>query len=490
MRVHQAFRFELDPSNATRSALASHTGASRFAYNWGLALVKARLGQREQIRQAGFRELLDDEEVERLVRTVEVPWTLPSLRKAWNRRKAEVAPWWSDNSKEAYSSGLDALARALEGFSKARSGVRAGAMGFPRFKKRWARSSCRFTTGAIHVLDDRHIQLPRLGAIRTKEPTTTLRTLLDVGSARILSATISQEAGRWFVSFTCVVERTDASARMPLAVVGVDLGVRHLAALSTGEFVANPKALGRYRRKMARLQRELARRGNSSRRRAQTKARLARSHVRVAHVRRDALHKLTSELAANHGTVVIEDLNVAGMTRAPKPVPDGAGGHARNGRRAKAGLNRAVLDASPGEFRRQLTYKLAWRGGTLVVADRYFSSSKTCSSCGSVKAKLSLSTRTYRCESCGLEIDRDLNAARNLAAYGRQQLNVAGSGPEKENARGGGHPRPRPKPPVKREDGTTSVGRAVTAPSQGEAAWAVVSFGDGSGNGTLSACCA
>jgi putative transposase len=246
--------------------------------------------------------------------------------------------------------------------------------------------------------------------------------------------------------------------------------VKHLAALSTGEFVPNPKALGRYQRKMARLQRELARRTKGSRRRGQTKTRLARTQGRVAHVRRDALHKLTSELASNYGTVVVEDLNVAGMTRAPKPVPDGAGGHARNGRRAKAGLNRAVLDASPGELRRQLTYKLAWRGGTLVVADRFFPSTKTCSSCGSVRAKLSLSTRTYRCESCGLEIDRDLNAALNLAAYGRQQQNVARSGPETENARGGGHPRSRPKPPVKREDGTTSVGRAVTAPSQGEAA--------------------
>ena len=159
-----------------------------------------------------------------------------------------------------------------------------------------------------------------------------------------------------------------------------------------------------------------------------------------------------------------------GMTAAPTPVPDGAGGHARNGRRAKAGLNRAVLDASPAELRRQLTYKLEWRGGRLIVADRFFPSSKTCSSCGAVKAELPLATRTYRCQPCGLEIDRDLNAARNLAAYGRQQLDVAGSGPETRNAPGGGHPRPRPKPPVKREDGTTSVARTVTASSQGEAA--------------------
>ena len=246
--------------------------------------------------------------------------------------------------------------------------------------------------------------------------------------------------------------------------------MKHLAALSTGELVENPKALERYRRRMARLQRELSRREKGSKRRARTKARLARTHVRVANLRRDAIHKLTTELASTYGTVVIEDLNVAGMTSAPKPVPDGAGGHTHNGRSAKAGLNRAVLDVCPAELRRQLNYKLAWRGGTLVVADRFFPSSKTCSSCGRAKAELSLAERTYRREHCGLELDRDLNAALNLVAYGRRQLDVAGSGPETVNARGGGHLRSRSKPPVKREDGTARAGKTVTASSQDEAA--------------------
>lgn len=143
--VHQGFRFELDPSDRTRSALASHAGASRFAYNWGLALVEARLGQRELVRAAAFEELLGDEEVERLARRIDVPWSLPALRREWNREKAGAAPWWAESSKEAYSSGLDALARALEGFSKAKSGERAGAIGFPRLENKWARRSWRFT---------------------------------------------------------------------------------------------------------------------------------------------------------------------------------------------------------------------------------------------------------------------------------------------------------------------------------------------------------
>ena len=136
MLVRRAFRFELDPSDHTRSMLVSHAGASRFAYNWGLALVKACLEQRQQIRVAGFREILSDDEVERLARSFEVPWTLASLRKEWNRQKALVAPWWAENSKEAYSSGLDALARALDSFSKARRGSRSGTTGSPRLKKR------------------------------------------------------------------------------------------------------------------------------------------------------------------------------------------------------------------------------------------------------------------------------------------------------------------------------------------------------------------
>jgi putative transposase len=159
------------------------------------------------------------------------------------------------------------------------------------------------------------------------------------------------------------------------------------------------------------LGRELSRRERGSNRRADTKRRLAQVHRRVRTYRADALHQLSSRLAATYGTVVLEDLNVAGMTRSPKAVPNEDGSYQRNGKKAKAGLNRAILDVAPGEFRRQITYKLAWHGGKLVIADRYFSSSKRCSSCGEVKAKLSRAERTYRC-ACGLVIDRDLNAAR------------------------------------------------------------------------------
>jgi putative transposase len=239
--VHQAYRFELDPSSRVADGLSSHTGASRFAFNWGLGLVKERLALRDQVRFACYKELLCDEETEALVKTIVVPWTLAALRKEWNRVKGEVAPWWSENSKEAYNSGLDALARALEGYFKAKSGERCGTVGVPPRKKKWAKKSCRFTTGAIKVVDNHHVQLPRLGVIRTKESTDKLLSTVMAGSARILSATISQEAGRWYVSFTTEVERNDAPAPHPDSLVAVDLGIAHLATLSNGTVIENPR---------------------------------------------------------------------------------------------------------------------------------------------------------------------------------------------------------------------------------------------------------
>jgi putative transposase len=187
--------------------------------------------------------------------------------------------------------------------------------------------------------------------------------------------------------------------------VGVDVGVTHLAVLSTGQMIPNPRPLEHARRRLRRLHRQAARRAGPDRRTRQrpsarwrkTQARIARVHARAANLREDGLHRLTTRLAVTYGTVVAEDLNVAGMLK----------------NRRLAGK---IADAGFGLLRRQLAYKTAWHGGRLVTADRFYPSSKTCSGCGAVKAKLALSERAYRCPSCGLVIDRDLNAARNLAA--------------------------------------------------------------------------
>jgi putative transposase len=430
--VHQAYRFALDPTPRQQRALASHVGAARFAFNWGLALVKERLDRRAAAED------------------VQVPWTLFQLRREWNQAKDQVAPWWPENSKEAYSSGLEGLARALKGFSDARHGRRKGGkVGFPRPKRKGsARETCRFTTGAIRVAPDRHhVVLPRLGGIRTHESTRKLARRLEQGTARVLAATISRQGGRWFVSFTCQVQRLVAGPSRPQDRIGVDVGIRHLAVLSDGRRVPNPAPLQRAQRRLRRLNRQLARRRgplapDGSRHQPstgwqQTRRQLAQAHARVSSVRRNGLHQLTSALAQTYGTVVVEHLNLAGMLRNRR-------------------LARRIADAGWGELRRQLGYKTIWVGGILVQAETFFPSSKTCSGCGHVKAKLPLSERTYRCERCGLVLDRDHNAARNLAALARAGAAiVAGSGPETANARGAdGRPGLAGQAAVNREAGT------------------------------------
>lgn len=396
--VLQAYRFALDPNSGQERALRSHCGGQRRAFNWGLARIKANLDQRAAEKTYG---LAGDE------LTPSMSWSAYSLRKDWNQGKDEVAPWWAENSKEAYSSGLANLATALGNWADSQCGRRKGrGLGFPRFKGRRSGLSCRFTTGAFGLTGDRrHVKLPRIGVVRTHESTRKLARHVERGTARIRSATVSLRAGRWFVSLSVEITRTDPTPARPGSAVGVDLGVKSLAVLSTGETVPNPRHLETALRELRRLQRQAARRSGPDRRTRRvpsnrwrkSQARITRLHAAVANARRDGLHKLTTRLVRTHGTVVIEDLNVAGMTRNRR-------------------LARHVAGAGLAELRRQIEYKARWAGVHVHTADRWYPSSKTCSGCGVVKAKLRLSERAYRCEACGLVLDRDLNAARNLAA--------------------------------------------------------------------------
>jgi putative transposase len=244
--VMQAYRFALDPTPSQVRDLERHAGAARFAHNWALAAVKANLGQRAA--EATYDVAADEQ-------TPALGWNLPALRRAWNRAKGEVAPWWAQCSKEAFNTGLDGVARALRNFGDSRAGKRAGRMvGFPRFKaRRRTTPSVRFTTGVIRVEGDRtHVTLPRIGMVKTHESTRKLTRRIEQGSARILSATVRREAGRWFCSFTCEVQHAQRAPTRPDLVVGVDLGITHLAVLSSpvpgvsdaDGFVPNPRHLG------------------------------------------------------------------------------------------------------------------------------------------------------------------------------------------------------------------------------------------------------
>jgi putative transposase len=422
MIVHQAYRFALDPTVRQRRALQSHCGAARFAFNWGLRAVRANLNIRDDERGSPGDPV-----------TPVLSWNLPALRREWNRHKAEVAPWWIENSKEAYSSGLDGLARALQGWSASRRGDRQGQrICFPRFRKRGHRDSCRFTTGAIRVDDVRHITLPRLGRLRTCEATTSLGRRVADGSAVITAATVSREGDRWFVSFTCTVDRAISPVHGKAGTVGIDLGVLALATLSTGEQVQGPRALRSSLRSLRRLSRHHSRCRSGGANRRKASRRLARRHSRIGNLRRHHLHVLTTKPAKNHGRIVIEDLNVRGMSRSARGTVARPGSNVA----AKRGLSRSLADQSFGAVRRMLEYKCSWYGSELVVADRFFASSKRCSGCGSTVASMPLRLRTYACGACGLSVDRDVNAARNLVWWAEAHA-VAGSAPETKNACGG-----------------------------------------------------
>jgi len=402
--VIRAFVFALDPTDAQVEAFRSHCGGQRFAYNFGLELIRANLDQRAAERSYGIGE-------DQL--TALVSWSAYSLRRAWNEAKDARAPWWAQNSKEAYSAGLANLATALSNWSSSRSGARAGPrVGFPRFKGRRARLSCRFTTGAFGLGPDRrHIQLPRIGTVRTHESTRKLARKVDAGTARIRSATLSWQRGRWHVAFCVELPDHKPAPRIGDDVVGVDLGIKSLAVLSTGQVVPNPRHLDAALTALRRTQRQAARRRGPDRRTRtvpsnrwhKTKARVSALHTRVGNARRDGLHKLSTRLVREHDTIVIEDLNVAGMVRNRR-------------------LARHIAGLGMAELRRQLAYKTRDAGVRLVVADRWYPSSKTCSACGAVRAKLTLAQRQFVCESCGARLDRDLNAARNLAALADQAV--------------------------------------------------------------------
>jgi putative transposase len=425
VRVIQAYRFGLDPTPAQERALFSHAGAARFAWNWGLAACQDRYATEGRW------------------------WSGVELHRLWNAAKKTdpALAWWGENSKCVYQEAFRDLDRALRVFVKSRNGEREGRrLGFPRFKKRGrARDSFRFGTGVMRCAG-RAVTLPRLGTIGTHESTRKLGRRTENGTARILSATVSRTAHRWHVSFTVEVERAVPERHCrPGSTVGVDLGVK---TLLTGVDdhgavveVPGPKALSAGLRKLRRLGRahSRTRRGSANRRKAA--ARLARHHARMANLRVDALHKATSMLTSRYETVVVEDLNVTGML-------------------ANRRLARHVADQGFGAARRMLAYKTTWNGGRLLVADRWYPSSKTCSVCGWRKPNLTLTERTFTCDTCGLTLGRDINAARNLC-------HLAASGAESQNACG---PQVRPGPAghsgTKQEPGTTPVDKTGTAAGQ------------------------
>ena len=358
--MYLAHRIRLDPNNVQATYLARAAGTARFAYNWALA------------------------EWKRQYEACKLDPALPkpneaALRRQLNAVKGEMFPWMLEVTKNAPQMAIRQLGCAFKNFLEGRAA-------YPTFRRKGHDDRFTLTNDQFKV-KDKHIRIPKLGWLRTCE---SLRF-----AGRIVSASIGRVADRWYAS---IVVDTDASFLPPAenqGTVGVDLGVTALATLSTGETFVGPKALKSALVRVKRLARSLSRKVKGSRNYAKAKMRLARLYARIADIRHDGLHKLTTSITRRFEVIGIEDLNVKGML----------------GNRC---LARSIADMGFGELRRQLEYKAAWRGGQVVVIDRWYPSSKTCSCCGHRLDILDLQVRQWRCPDCGTLHDRDVNAAINL----------------------------------------------------------------------------
>jgi putative transposase len=368
VRVLRAYKTELDPTCHQVEQLLQHAGCARYAYNWGLR-----------------------KKIEAYKATGKSPSAI-DLHRELNALKTKPqedggVSWMYESSKCAPQEALRNLDAAYKSFFR-RCKAGAKRKGFPRFKSRKNGIGSFRLTGSIRA-SEAHVRLPVLGELRLKE-----RGYLPVENVKVLSATVSEQAGRWFVSLQVEQEVSDPEPK-PHHVVGVDVGIKRLAVTSDGKNFDNPKALGKAQRTLRIRQKAVSRKQKGSANRRKAVVRVAKVYCRVTNIRKDAIHKMTTSIAKSASVIVVEDLNVSGMLK----------NHC---------LARALSDASLSEIHRQIAYKAKWYGAELRKADRWYPSSKACSACGNVKVTLGLDERTYHCDECGVIIDRDLNASLNL----------------------------------------------------------------------------
>ncbi|NEN92155.1 MAG: IS200/IS605 family element transposase accessory protein TnpB [Okeania sp. SIO3H1] len=347
----KSIRTKLKLNNKQKTLFAQHAGYSRWCYNWGLSLWNAAY-------KDGFKP------------------NTRKLRDVFTNHTKPLYPWMKKLSSRVYQYAFINLGEAFKRFFQ-------GLGKRPRFKKKGKSDSFTIDNcGKPIELNGWNHKIPFIGWVKTYEP-------IEATTQKI---TISRQAGDWYLSLS--YEFSTTPTPKTIDVVGVDLGVKTLATLSTGQVFPSIKPYRTAQDKLAKLQRQLSRKVKHSNNWHKAVIKLAKQHRRVANIRKDALDKLTTYLAKNHGTVVVEDLNVSGMLANHK-------------------LAKSIADQGFYEFRRQLEYKTQWYGCELVVVDRFFPSSKTCSRCGHVQ-DMPVHLRTYDCPECGISIDRDLNASINL----------------------------------------------------------------------------
>ncbi len=375
MKINRAYKTELDPNNKQITHFIGACGMARFVYNWALDYWIKEYERGD--KRTGWMK----------------------LNTKLSELKQTEFTWMYDYSNWVRVYAMRDCDQAYQNFFRR---VKQGNKnpGFPKFKsKKHDKKSFTINGGEVKIKETA-VRLPKIEWIRLKE-----HGYIPVNSDKICYATISEENGRWYISVT--VEETIQEQEISDQIIGIDLGIKTLAVTSDGIYYENPKTLKKAEKRLKRLDRELSKKQKGSKNREKAKIRRAKAYEKVARIRKHILNEITTELAKTKSIIAIENLNVAGMMQ-------------------NHHLARAIGDAGFGEFRRMLEYKCAWYGSKIIVIDRWYPSSKTCSNCGAINDNLTLNDRTFKCD-CGLEIDRDLNAAiniKNTAKYA--EINACG----------------------------------------------------------------
>ena len=372
MTLNKAYKVELHPNNRQRDLFERNAAVARFSYNWGLeTCINFYKDNKKQLSYFDLHKIL------------------------CSKKKTDF-PWMYGVSKHSPQMALKSVHRAFLNFY---IGINKNHnVGYPKFKTK-RKSKVSFSFSYDFYVTNNVINIPKIGHVRMKE-----KGYVPLKNVKIKSVTVTKVSNRWFASVQ--VEQVSSNKKdLPKNVLGIDVGIKSLSTCSNGQVFENSKSFIKLKKRLAHAQRIMDNKKydkeikRSSNNRYKAMLKVQKIHYKIRSRRLDTIHKMTSTLVRTKPRyIVIEDLNVSGMMKNHK-------------------LSGSIGDASFYEIKRQLSYKTSWYGGIVIIADKFFPSSKTCCKCGQLKDKLGLDDRTYVC-GCGNVMDRDLNAAINLEKYG------------------------------------------------------------------------